>query len=103
LEEPETAKRYVLFASNAELTPADTKALSELLEGKYGKVRLIAVEGNPLVVIVKTTDDVVPLLREPGNTLKVGGKELSAVLTSGAVGKLKRKGAKAGAHGEVPQ
>ena len=88
--------------ADGELSDAERNLLASVLERRHGKVKVIAVEGNPRAVIVKTTDDVVPLLREEGAALSVGGSRLAPVLTSGAVGKLKRRATEVAAYGEVP-
>ncbi len=102
MEAPDTPKRYVLLVADAELTTAEANELSTLLERRYGKVKLIEVEGNRSAIIVKTTNEVAPLLREAGAALKVGRKGLSTVLTSGAVGKLKKRASGVAANGKVP-
>lgn len=65
--------------------------LSKALEGRYGKTKVIAVKGAPKAVVVKTTETVAPLLREWGDGLRAGDKRLTPVLTSGGIGKLKRR------------
>lgn len=89
------------MVADADLSEAERKGLSAILEGRHGKVKLIAVEGNPRAVIVKTTNEVAPLLRSPENGLAIGGKKLTSVLTSGAVGNLKRRASEAAANGKV--
>jgi len=100
---PSTSKRYVLLVADGELSEAERKDLQAVLEARHGSVKLIFVRGNARAVIVRTTNDVVPLLRDPGRPLKVGGKKLETVLTSGAVGNLKRRASEATGHGQVPQ
>lgn len=95
------AKRYVLLVADADLSEADKKELTTILEARHGKVKLISVRGNSRAVIVKTTSEAAPLLRDPGARLGVGGKGLVSVLTSGAVGNLKRRASEAAADGEV--
>jgi hypothetical protein len=98
---PRTTKRYVLFTSEDVLTEGERKQLAEILERRYGKVKLIAVEGNPRAVIVKTTNATAPLLRDLDPELTIHEKRLKSVLTSGAIGKLKRRAAPAVANGKV--
>jgi len=88
--------------ADAELSDADRKELAAILEGRHGKVKVIAVEGNGRAVIVKTTNQVAPLLRDEGSPLIVGGKKLAPVLTSGAIGNLKNRATEAAANGKVP-
>ncbi len=97
------AKRYILLKSEAELTEERLKELQAKLDARYGKVRLIPVRGNARAVIVKTTNEVAPLLRDPDTTLLLDGKKVEPVLTSGAVGNLKRRALEAAAYGQVPE
>lgn len=87
--------------ADAEISEADKKDLSSILEQRHGKVKLISVDSNPKAVIVKTTNMAAPLLRNVENTLTVGGKSLTPVLTSGAVGNLKRRASEAALNGKV--
>jgi len=96
-----TTKRYVLFKSEKALTEGERKQLAEILERRYGKAKLIAIEGNPRAVIVKTTNETAPQLRDLDPKLTINGKRLTSVLTSGAIGKLKRRAAPAVANGKV--
>jgi hypothetical protein len=93
----------VLLLANADLSEAERRELSGMLESRHGKVKVISVEDNPRAVIVKTTNEVAPQLRSSEEPLMVRGKALTAVLTSGAIGKLKRQASGAQAHGQVPQ
>jgi hypothetical protein len=77
--------------------------VGSVLEKRHGKVRLIEIEGDPKLIIVKTTNEVAPLLRGKKGELLIGGKRISSVLTSGAVGKLKRRRGGAQVHGKVPK
>lgn len=99
------SKRYVLFTSDGALSEEDFREFGRILESRHGRLKLIAVKGNDRAVIVKSTNDVAPVMRESSGRLRVGGKTLTVVLTSGAVGKLKRAAQTAGTsgkHGEVP-
>jgi len=98
---PRASKRYVLLASEEALTEGERKELAGILERRYGKAKLIAVEGNPKAVIIKTTSQTAPLLRDLTPRLTIHGKRLTPVLTSGAIGKLKRRAAPAAANGKV--
>jgi molybdopterin biosynthesis enzyme len=81
--------------ADGDISDAEGKALAEILGQRHGKLKVILVQGAPRSVIVKTTQVVAPLIRETSGTLTVGGKRLRVVLTSGGIGKLKRR-AKAG-------
>ena len=95
------SKRYVLLMAEADLSEGAIRDLQSTLDSRYGTVKLISVKGNPRAVIVKTTNRVAPLLREHGSFLTPGGKKLEAVLTSGAVGNLKKRALVAKADGQV--
>jgi hypothetical protein len=99
------SKRYVLLVADGELSDGDRRALSTILEGRYGKVTVIAVDQSPRAVIVKTTNTVAPLLRESSSGLLVGEKRLVTVLTSGSIGKLKSRAPRSEMtrDGEVPE
>ena len=98
------SKRYVLLVADGELSVNDRRDLSVMLERKHGKVTVIPVEKNLRAVIVKTTNAVAPLLRETNGELRLGGKRLVTVLTSGSIGKLKSRasGGRTTKDGEVP-
>jgi hypothetical protein len=63
---------------------------------------VIVVKGNPRAIIVKTTNEVAPLLREASGGIRVDGRRLETALTSGAVGKLKKRALEATADDQVP-
>ena len=87
--------------SKEPLADSDRKRLGEILEKRYGMMKLIAVEGNPTAFIVKTTTEVAPQLRSLDPALSVRGKSVKSVLTSGAIGKLKKRATAAEANGKV--
>jgi len=95
------SKRYVLFLASSNLSEDDLRRFSELMKGRHPASKVIAVKENPRAVIVKTTNEVAPLLRDADPGLKVGKIDLVSVLTSGAIGNLKRRASTAAANGEV--
>jgi len=95
------SKRYVLFLADSELSEEDLRRFSELIKGRQGASKVIAVKENGRAVIVKTTNEVAPILRGTGAGMKVGKVVLVSVLTSGAIGNLKRRASAAAANGEV--
>jgi hypothetical protein len=95
------SKRYVLLVADSDVSESERKELAAILEARHGRVKLVAIEGNPRAVIVKTTEDIARLIRNPGEGLTVRGKRLVSVLTSGAVGKLKRRASEAPTNGQV--
>jgi hypothetical protein len=99
------SKRYVLLVADGDLSEGDRRDLSLMLEERHWKVTIIPVEKNPRAVIVKTTNSVAPLLREMSGELRLGGKGLVTVLTSGSIGKLKSRASdgETKRDGKVPQ
>ena len=75
------------------------RELARILEQRHEKLKLIQVKGNERAVIVKTTNAVAPTFREQSGRMTVGGKVLVAVLTSGAIGKLKKRASGSGTQG----
>ena len=98
------AKRYILLEADGGLSDGDVKELAKILEDRYGNLKLIQVQGNRRMVIVKMTAAVAPFFREHSGQMRLGGKELVSVLTSGAIGKLKRRAAKSEktGNGQIP-
>lgn len=101
MEARRTAKRYVLLIADSELSKKEVAELGAVLEGRLGKVKVFEVKGNPRAVVVRTTNASAPLLRGEGRPLVAGGKRLEPVLTSGAIGKLKKRAEEAAANGQV--
>ncbi len=87
------AKRYVLLLADTAISEPERKALRSVIERRHPGDRLIEVQGNPKAVIVKTTNVFAPSFRTAEGSPIVGGKKLTAVLTSGAVGNLKKRAA----------
>jgi len=95
------SKRYVLFLASANLSEEELRRFTELIGRRHPGSKVIAVKENPRAVIVKTTNEVAPLLRDTGPRLKLGTTDLVSVLTSGAIGNLKRRASAPAANGEV--
>jgi hypothetical protein len=95
------SKRYVLLVADSELSEHEMKMLRSVIERRHPGDKLIEVQGNPRAVIVKTTNEVAPSFRTTEGAATIGGKKLTAVLTSGAVGNLKRRAAGAATNGQV--
>jgi hypothetical protein len=93
------AKRYLLYLADAELNERDLEGLTRILEGRHGKLKVIAVKGNTRAVIVRTTAEAAAKLREDSGRVTLNGKNVAAVLTSGVIGKLKRRAKGSGASG----
>ena len=94
-------KRYVLLMADDDLSEEEAKELRSAVERRHPGAKTILVEGNRKAVIIRTTNDVAHVLRSPGGALRVGRKRLTPVLTSGAVGNLKRRASGASNDGQV--
>ena len=79
----------------------EMKALAKLLGSEFGGVKVFGVDGNPRAVIVKGTVESARRLREACVTGVIGGMKMTPVLTSGAVGNLKKRAREAVPNGEV--
>jgi len=84
-------KRYLLLAADGELSSADEKQLSRLLEQRHGRFSLIRVRGSGDHFIVKTDWKSAAEMRESFSEVEIGGKRVRSVLTSGCIGKLKKR------------
>lgn len=93
-------KRYVLLESDGDVSEA-VSDLGEFLGKRFGAMKIIEIKGNPFAVILKTTNVVAEQLKELRDGFAVGGKNFIPVLTSGAVGNLKRRAAEAMVDGEI--
>jgi hypothetical protein len=72
---------------------------------RHGKLKVIEVRGNNRAVIVRTTSEVVDEVRDRSEKITLGGKQVTTVLTSGVIGKLKKTATGSGMsrNGEVPE
>jgi hypothetical protein len=95
-------KRYVLFFAKSDLSEDDLRRFSDVVRGWHQTAKIISVKGNRKAVIVKTTNRVAPVLRNIRPGIKVSGTELVCVLTSGAIGNLKKRASEAAVDGKVP-
>jgi hypothetical protein len=89
--------------ADGELSPIELKDLGEVFQKKYGKVKMIPLKQNPLAIVVKTDNETAPKLKEPGWALIIGRRRIVAALTSGSIGKLKRRASGEATNGQVPQ
>lgn len=85
-------KRYVLVSSGA-VTPDEQKTFLRYVEQRYGKVKAIQVDGKPGLMVLKTDVGGAQGMRESLAEVKVAGVHSATVLTSGCIGKLKRRAA----------
>ena len=97
------SKRYLLYLADAELSEPDIRSFEAMLRGWCDPVKVIPVKTNQKAVIVKTSNRGAATLREGRSKLTIGGKFLGCVLTSGAIGNLKRCAKGAPDIGKIPQ
>ena len=84
-------KRYVLLETQEALTAFEIKEFTRDLEVRFGKLKVIPVEGSAKALVVKADDHVASLLRREVAEVRPAGKAVAPVLTSGSIGKLKRR------------
>lgn len=94
-------KRYVLFFADNPLTEAEISGFGAVLVERFGIARAIPVDGNPRAAIIRTVEPVARHLRAEAVAFSPGGVRLRPVLTSGAIGNLKRSARKAAANGKI--
>ena len=87
-------KRYVLLVAEAPLSPTEMKNLKGVIEKRFPSLKFIAIENHPRAIIVRGDPATTGALRE-GGPLIVNGIKLASRLTSGAIGKLKKRAAEA--------
>jgi hypothetical protein len=99
------ARRYILYLADAELGEHGVQELTRVLEARHGKLKVITVRGNGRALIVRTTPQVAAEMRDRSGTIRIGESVASTVLSSGVIGKLKRRAAGSGtkADGKVPE
>ncbi len=103
--EGRSSRRYLLYLCDTDLSDDEIKEFRNVLERRHRPVRLIEVSANRKAVIVKTNNKTVSEIRRSSSMVTIQGKSVSAVLTSGAIGKLKSRasGSPTRRLGEVSQ
>jgi RNase P/RNase MRP subunit POP5 len=94
-------KRYVLIQADGKLGPHELETLIKMLEQRHGKLTLISVESPRTSLIVKTHRAVSDGIRESLADAKFGDVRVRTVLTSGNIGKLKRRVRESSAREDV--
>ena len=92
-----TSKRYVLLEADGEASADDWKTFEQHLRERLGNVKMIPLKGNGRAVVVKTDNEVAPLIRDESPNLRVGERRIVTLLTSGSIGKLKRRASESAA------
>lgn len=80
-----------MYTAEKEFSEADLKRVERILHRRHGELKVIRVQGAQNALIVKTTSDEAPEIRRRSGRLGIGGARLTTVLTSGAIGKLKKR------------
>lgn len=88
-----TRKRYILLAADGNISADDRKKVARYLEHRHGKVTVIPIEEIENKLIVKTSAVEAVAMRDTVAAMEVGGMKVVSVLTSGCIGKLKRRAA----------
>ena len=74
-----------------DFSEADLKRVERILHRRHGELKLIRVQGAQKALIVKTTSGDAPEIRLRSGRLGIGRARMTTVLTSGAIGKLKKR------------
>lgn len=83
------------------LSASEVKGLESILEKRLGKLKIITVESSSRALIVRTDEPNARALRTWGGITVSGGKRLEPILTSGAIGKLKKRVGEATINGKI--
>lgn len=95
------SKRYILFRAEGDLGEGDLKDMAAALASMGWKAKVIPVEGNARLVIVRADNVAASQIRARGGEIILGGRPLVSILTSGAVGNLKRRAKEADEDGQI--
>jgi len=98
-------KRYVLIQAEGSLSQEGLSTLTRMLEQRHGSMGLTLLDSQLTSLIVKTDRATAEAIRESLADATFGGTRVRTVLTSGNIGKLKRRvqGSSPRDDGEVPQ
>jgi hypothetical protein len=98
-------KRYVLIQADGKLAQEDLNTLTRMLEQRHGDLGFTLIEGERTSLIVKTHRAVADDIRESLANASFGGTPVRTVLSSGNIGKLKRRVERSSARedAKVPQ
>lgn len=94
-------KRYVLIEADGRLGPDELGTLTKMLEQRHGKLGLTLLDTPHTALIVKTDRVVAAQVRESLADASFGGIRVRTVLTSGSIGKLKKRAQGSSAREDV--
>jgi hypothetical protein len=84
-------KRYILIQAEGRLSPEGLSTLTRMLEQRHGSLGMTLVDSPRTSLIVKTDGAVAEAIRESLADATFDGTRVRTVLTSGNIGKLKRR------------
>lgn len=84
-------KRYLLIQAEGRLSPEQLSTLTRMLEQRHGKLEITLLDSPQTSLILKTVGSVSEGIRESLSDASFGGTRVKTVLTSGNIGKLKRR------------
>lgn len=98
-------KRYLLIQAEGRLSPEGLSTLTRMLEQRHGSLGFTLVDSPSTSLIVKTDRVIAEDIRQSLSDASFDGTRVKTILTSGNIGKLKRrvKGSSAREDGKVPQ
>ena len=89
------SKRYVLYLAESPLSDSEVRFLEDVFKKRHPGLKVIAVRSNARAIVVKGDVRTAQELRVEGGLTVGDGVRLVPSLTSGAIGKLKKRGAEA--------
>ena len=84
-------KRYILIQAEGRLSPEGLSTLTRMLEQRHGSLGMTLVDSPQTSLIVKTDRAAAEAIRESLADATFDGTRVRTVLTSGNIGKLKRR------------
>jgi RNase P/RNase MRP subunit POP5 len=84
-------KRYVLIQAEGKLAADELSTLTRTLQQRHGNLGFTLIDDKRTSLIVKTDRAVAEGIRESLAAATFGGTRVTTVLTSGSIGKLKRR------------
>lgn len=95
------SKRYVLFIADEPISEQDLRGIQSVLVKRFRGLKAIGVESNDKALIVRTDEQSARALRSQGGFSSPAGARLEPKLTSGAIGKLKKRATEAADIGKI--
>jgi hypothetical protein len=98
-------KRYVLIQAEGRLPNNELSKLTRMLEQRHGSLGFTLIDSPRTSLIVKTDRAVADDIRRSFENATFGGTRVKTIMTSGNIGKLKRRAQESSAteNVKVPQ